>query len=45
MCVLVVICAVIPFIVDVRPVDAPAGVTQEEGHKGFLYRPSAVLLP
>ena len=23
--------------------DAPAGVTQEEGHRGFLYLPSAVL--
>ena len=24
-------------------VDAPAGVTQEEGHTGFLHLPSAVL--
>ena len=32
---------VIPFILDVRLVDAPAGVTQEEGHKGVV--PSAVL--
>ena len=35
---------VIPFILDVRLVDAPAGVTQEEGHTGFLtHLPSAVL--
>ena len=39
----VCVCAVIPFILDVRLVDAPAEVTQEEGHKGFLYLPSAVL--
>ena len=32
---------VIPFILDVRLVDAPAGVTQEEGHPGFLHLPSA----
>ena len=33
------------FILDVRHVDAPAGVTQEEGHTGFLilHLPSAVL--
>ena len=38
------VCVVIPFILDVRHVDAPAGVTQEEGHTGFLiYLPSAVL--
>ena len=36
-------CVVIPFILDVRLVDTPAGVTQEEGHPGFLYLPSAVL--
>ena len=30
------VCIVIPFILDVRLVDAPAGVTQEEGHTGFL---------
>ena len=37
-------CVVIPFILDVRLVDAPpAGVTQEEGHTGFLHLPSAVL--
>ena len=33
-----------PFILDVRLVDVPAGVTQEEGHTGFLiHLPSAVL--
>ena len=36
-------CVVIPFILDVRVVDGPAGVTQEEGHSGFLHLPSAVL--
>ena len=35
--------AVIPFIPDVRFVDVPARVTQEEGHTGFLHLPSAVL--
>ena len=39
----VCVCFVIPFILDVRLVDAPAGVTQEEGHTGFLHLPSAVL--
>ena len=34
---------VLPFILDVRFVDVPAGVTQEEGHTGFLHLPSAVL--
>ena len=34
---------VIPFILNVRLVDAAAGVTQEEGHTGFLHLPSAVL--
>ena len=33
----------IPFILDVRFVDVPAGVTQEEGHTGFLHLLSAVL--
>ena len=38
------VCVVIPFILDVRFVDVPAGVTQEEGHTGFLiHLPSAVL--
>ena len=40
----VCVCVVIPFILDVRFVDAPAGVIQEEGHTGFLiHLPSAVL--
>ena len=39
-----VVCVVIPFILDVRLVDAPVGVTQEEGHTGFLFHlPPAVL--
>ena len=37
------VCVVIPFILDVRFVDVPAGVTQEEGHTEFLYLPFAVL--
>ena len=36
-------CTVIPFFLDVRLVDAPAGVIQEEGHTGFLHLPSALL--
>ena len=43
----VCVCVVIPFILDIHPtiiVDAPAGVTQEEGHTGFLiHLPSGVL--
>ena len=31
------------FILDVRLVDSPAGVTQGEGHAEFLHLPSAVL--
>ena len=43
-CVCVCVCVVIPCILDVRLVDVPAGVTQEEGHTGFLiHLPSAVL--
>ena len=43
-CVLYVVLSSIPFILDVRLVDVPAGVTQEEGHTGFLiHLPSAVL--
>ena len=38
----VCVCVVIPFILDVRSVDAPAGVTQEEGRTGFLIHLSAV---
>ena len=37
------VCVVIPFTLKVRLVDAPAGVTQEEGRTGFLHLPSAVL--
>ena len=37
-----VVCVVIPFILDVRLVDVPAGVTQEEGH-GLFHLPSSVL--
>ena len=32
-----VVCVVIPFILDVRFVDIPAGVTQEEAHTGYLH--------
>ena len=33
-----------PFLLDVKLVDVPAGVTQEEGHREFLiHLPSAVL--
>ena len=39
-----VVCVVFPFILDVRLVDVLAGVTQEEGHTGFLIHfPSAVV--
>ena len=42
-CVCVCVCVVIPLILDVRFVDVPAGVIQEEGHTGFLiHLPSAV---
>ena len=36
MCVCVCFCVFFPFILDFRLVDVPAGVTQEEGHTGFL---------
>ena len=36
-------CVVIPLILDVRFVDVPAVVTQEEGQTGFLHLRSAVL--
>ena len=39
----VCLCAVLPFILDVRLVGAPDGVTQEGSHTGFLHLPSAVL--
>ena len=42
-CVSVYVCVLIPFILDVRLVDAPAGITQEEQHTGFLHLSSAVL--
>ena len=36
------VCVVIPFIIlDVRFVDIPAGVTQEEGLTGFVHLTSA----
>ena len=39
-----VCCVLFAFILDVRLVDAPAGITQEEGHTGFLiHLPSVVL--
>ena len=38
-----VLCVAIPFILNVRIVDVPAGVTQEEGRTGFLHLPSVVL--
>ena len=40
---LLCVCVVIPYILDVRLLDVPAGVTQEEGHAGALHVPSAVL--
>ena len=39
----VIVTVVIPFILDVRLVDEPVGVIQEEGHTGFLHLPAAVL--
>ena len=35
-CVCVCMCGVIPFILGVRLVDVPVGVSQKEGHTGFL---------
>ena len=37
-------CVVITFILDVRFVDAPAGVKEEEGHNGFLHLPYAAVV-
>ena len=38
------VCVFFPFILDVRLVDVPAGVTREEGHTGYpIHLPSAVL--
>ena len=43
-CVCVLLCVFFPFILDVKLVDVPAGVTQEEDHTGFpIHLPSAVL--
>ena len=38
----VCVCVVIPFVLDVRFVDVPAEVTQEEGYTGFLHLPPVV---
>ena len=43
-CVCVCVCIVIPFILDVRLVDLPEGVTKEEGHTGFLIHPPSAVL-
>ena len=40
---LLCVCVVIPFILDIRFVDVPDGITQEEVHTGFFHLPSAVL--
>ena len=32
------VCVSFPFILDIKFVGRPAGVTQEEGHTGFLIR-------
>ena len=37
------VCVINPSILDVRFVDVPAGVTQEEGCTGFLHLPFAVV--
>ena len=37
------VCCNMPFILGVRLVDAPAGVTQGEGRTGLLHLPSTVL--
>ena len=39
----VCVCVIIPFILYVRLVNVPAGVTQAESHTGFLHLPSAVI--
>ena len=37
------VCVFFPSILDIKSLDVPAGVTQEEGHTGFLiHLPSAV---
>ena len=42
-CVCVCVSVAIPSILDIRLVDAPAGVIQEEGRTGFFHLLSAVL--
>ena len=42
-CMCVCVCVAIPFILDVRVVDAPAGVTQKEGRTRFFHLSSAGL--
>ena len=37
------VCVVIPSVLDVRHMDAPAGATQEESHTVLLHLPSTVL--
>ena len=37
-------CVFFPFVLDARFVDVPAGVTQEEGHTGFLIHLSSAVL-
>ena len=45
MCVCVCVCVVIPIYSRRQTfVDAPAGVTQEEDHTGFLHLPSAMFV-
>ena len=39
----VCVCVVIPFILDIRLVDVPPGVTQEKGHTGYFHFLFAVL--
>ena len=39
-----IVCVVILFFLDVKLVDAPAGVTHEEGHTGFLIHPPSAVL-
>ena len=40
----VCVCVFFPFILDVRVVDVPAGVTQEKGHTGFVIHLSSAVL-
>ena len=41
-CVCACVCNIIPFVLDIRLVDVPAGVTQEGGNTVFFHLPSAV---